>query len=254
VNCEEVEKKDILGAYIAGKLPEAERDQFEEHFFGCERCLEQVEAGRLARRALEAKPVSRGAGRYWWVGALAAAAAVLLGVWIWKGAVPQAPPRPVIAVAEKPARPNYELLARFDPPAYRPSTLRGAERVARTFRDGMKLYTNGDFAGAAAGLRAIAAGGENPEALYYLGISELLSGERESGIADLRKTIAAGDTPYRPEARFYLGKALLGSGDVPGARQQFETLVRDKSELGPEAEQILNQLPQDSPTEMKPAQ
>jgi TolA-binding protein len=234
MNCEEVERKDILAAYITGKLPEVDRDQFEEHFFGCDECLQQVEAARIAREVLMARAAAKPkAAVRWWIPALAAAALLVVGIAVWKPAAPKA--LVVVAPQEKP---SYDLLARFDPPAYLPSTLRSASRTTKNFSEAMKLYTSGDFAGAAKGLRGL--DGSRP--LYYLGVSELLSGDRSGGIADLQKVVALGDTPYLSEARFYLAKGLIGDGNLAGARTQLETLVQEKSELAPKASEILNSL------------
>jgi hypothetical protein len=234
MNCEEVEQQDIVGAYVAGKLPEELRYLFEEHYFGCDHCLHQVEVARIARNVLVAR---RPAKFRVWMPLLAVAAALIAGVVIWKTMTPKpeiakAPPTPA------PAR-NYQLLARFDAPPYEPANLRGSETVARSFRDAMKQYSAGDYAAAAIALRSTA---NTTEARFYLGLSELLSGDRAGGTADLERVITAGDTPFQSEARFYLAKALLGSNNPEGARQQLETLVKEKSELGPRATEILNQL------------
>jgi len=236
MNCEEVEQNDILAGYITGKLPETDRDQFEEHFFGCEECLQKVEAARIAREVLIAhKPAP---ARQWWI-PLLAAAAVLIGVLaIWRGMTPKAEQAPTVAAVKPKVEPSYELLARFDPPSYRPSTLRSSERTARSFEIAMKLYSAGDFAGAATALRTT----NSVEARYYLGISELLSGDVTGGTADLQKVIAAGDTPYLSEARFYLAKAFLKAHNVAGSREQLEKLVEEKSELAPRATELLGQL------------
>lgn len=225
MNCEEVERNDILAAYIAGKLPEAERDQFEEHFFGCEECLQQVEAARIARDVLIANPLAKKPRMHWWVPALAVAAVLVVGIAVWKS--PVAEPQKVAPVVVAQAKPSYELLARFDPPVYRASTLRSATRAPKSFASAMKLYSAGDFAGAAVGLREL----DTTVARFYLGVSELLAGDRGAGVADLKKTVEAGDTPYQSEARFYLAKGLLGEAKVDEARVQLETLVREKGEL-----------------------
>ena len=44
VGHDEVEAQDLVGAYLAGRLTEAERDAFEAHYFSCAECLEQLEA------------------------------------------------------------------------------------------------------------------------------------------------------------------------------------------------------------------
>jgi hypothetical protein len=103
----------------------------------------------------------------------------------------------------------------------------------------MKLYASGDFSGAAAGLRGV----DSVEALYYLGLSELLAGNRTSGLLDLSKVIDTGDTPFRSEARFYAAKTLLGKGDLPRARTELNALIQEQSELAPQAKELLSQLP-----------
>jgi hypothetical protein len=245
MNCEYVEQHDILGSYMAGTLADEERDGFEEHFFGCEQCLQEVEAARVAREVL----LKRGAGlqnrrRNWWVAGIPAAAAIFFGLWIWKGPIP--PSERLPERLPVPQKQSYDLLGRFDPPAYRPATLRGANKLARSFPVAMKFYSSGNFEKAAASLKSI----PGVEAQYYLGISEVLSGDRRNGITDLKKVVAAGDNPYRSEARFYLGKALVGSGDFPAAKLEFETLITEKSEWSPQAADVLVQLPKD----IKPAQ
>lgn len=244
MNCEEVEQNDTLGGYIAGTLLEAERDRFEEHFFGCDHCLELVEAARLARAALMAAPPEKQrSSRRFWIPLLAAAAAMVFAIGIWKNATPKRQAAVEGPAVPKPA-PAYELLARFDPPVYRPDTLRGSGGPARAFRDAMKLYSTGDYAAASGGLRAeIASSPGSVEARYYLGICELLSGDPTGGIAELGRVIAAGDTPFLSEARFYSAKAELAGNHVDAARAQLRTLVAEHSELAPQATEILRQLP-----------
>ena len=242
MTCENVELQDKLGPYIAGKLTDTERDQFEEHFFHCEVCLQQVEAARLARDVLAAKPASK----RWWLPVLAAAAVLILAVGVWKGLAPRqesvvmAPPKPLSPTV------SYELLAKIEAPVYQPSTLRGAERSSRQFREAMNAYSAGNFAAAASALRVV----DGVEASFYRAVSEVLAGDRAAGIADLRKVVAAGDTPFQSEARFYLGKSLIGAGDLAGARIELERLVREKSEWALQADNLLVQLPR----EIKPAQ
>src|SRR5579884_1119021 len=101
---------------------------------------------------------------------------------------------------------RYQLLARFVPPAYQ-----AAAGVAAPpeFQQAMKLYVRGDDAGAVPGLReAIQAHPDLIEPRFYLGVCLLLTSDRKSGIEDLRKVVAAGNTPYLERARFYLAKAF----------------------------------------------
>jgi CHAT domain-containing protein len=48
-----VEENDLVGRYVAGKLPEEEAEAFEAHYFGCERCWSEVRAATEVRAAME---------------------------------------------------------------------------------------------------------------------------------------------------------------------------------------------------------
>lgn len=81
--------------YLAGSLTDAEAEAFEEHYFGCDTCWKAVQRGAEIRSALSQSggvveektklPASRQsiARRQWWP-ALAAAAAILVAVGLWK--------------------------------------------------------------------------------------------------------------------------------------------------------------------------
>jgi TolA-binding protein len=70
---------------------------------------------------------------------------------------------------------------------------------------------------------------------FFLGICFLLSGQTDEGIAELKKTIAIGDSAYLGEAHFYLAKGLLRQGDIKGAAEPGGS-------LGEEAARLLTQL------------
>lgn len=82
--------------YLAGSLTDVEAEAFEEHYFGCDTCWKAVQRGAEIRAALSQSsggvegektelPASRQsiARRQWWP-ALAAAAAILVAVGLWK--------------------------------------------------------------------------------------------------------------------------------------------------------------------------
>jgi hypothetical protein len=137
---------------------------------------------------------------------------------------------------------NYEWLARFNPPAYRPGADDKATKPVE-FVSAMRLYTGTDYSGAIAGLQATAnALPDFVEARLYLGICYLYTNNRPSGIAELRAVIVAGSTPYLEQARFYLAKGLIGMGDAAGARQQLDLLIGMQGELAQQAETLLAKI------------
>lgn len=135
---------------------------------------------------------------------------------------------------------RYELLARFVPPAYQPTT---GVAQSEEFKRAMEHYLKGDDAAALAGLREVAK--THPDSIavrFYLGICSLLTNDRASGIQELRSVVAAGDTPYLERSRFYLAKALIGAHDIAQARQQLENVIGMHGEFQKQAQVLLSQI------------
>lgn len=80
---EEAQSRELAEAYVNGRLTAAESDAFEEHFFGCSECWDDVETQRKLRAGVrEWTPAVASSGRYWqW--AFAAAACALVGFVSW---------------------------------------------------------------------------------------------------------------------------------------------------------------------------
>jgi anti-sigma factor RsiW len=84
LTCEIVDRDDMDQRYLAGTLPPADAEAFEQHYFGCERCWALVQRGLAVRSAADrsAGRVPRDARFQWRVGlaaalALSASAALL---------------------------------------------------------------------------------------------------------------------------------------------------------------------------------
>jgi CHAT domain-containing protein/tetratricopeptide (TPR) repeat protein len=55
LDCTSIEEKDLVSRYVGRKLSPEEGEAFEEHYFGCDRCWEEVQAATEVRAALTAK-------------------------------------------------------------------------------------------------------------------------------------------------------------------------------------------------------
>jgi hypothetical protein len=230
MNCEDAQQGMTAERYVAGQLGEAARAEFEEHYFGCDRCFGEVEVLRAVKAGL---PRARRKPFRVWLAAMPIAAAILLAVFLW----PQHSTRPAPTVASM-AR-DYSALARFDPPAWKPVVLRGRETAEHeAFVKAMASYTARDYAGCAEKLKAI----RSTQAHYYEGICLLLGGDKRLGIATLYETVSAGDTPYREEAHYYSAKGWLSLGNAAAARHELEAVVAMHGDLEREAAELLNQL------------
>jgi TolA-binding protein len=133
---------------------------------------------------------------------------------------------------------RYELLAAFRAPDYVP-----VSPAPKDFQNAMRLYANQDFARAIPQLRSAAnATPSSIAARFYLGICLLLTGDRISGIQELRAVTDAGDTPYLERARFYLAKGLIAEHDVSRAQAQLESLISQHGDLEKQAAVLLAQI------------
>jgi tetratricopeptide (TPR) repeat protein len=253
MECAQIKREEVVERYLTGSLDPEERESFEEHYFACEQCFAALQVHRALQAELSASaPQIRAMPApnptaWRWTAAMVTAAVVILAVlgirWGMKPLLsPSAPPTQ--GRQPGPAGPSLAELARFDPPSYTSAVLRGAQDEAmRKFRVAMKNYQRGDYARAISGLREAAK--LNPKdagALFFLGVSYLLSGQTDEGIAALQQSVALGNTPYLEEAHHYLAKAFLRKGDPAAARRELEEVVRLEGDHEDEARRLLQQL------------
>ena len=116
------------------------------------------------------------------------------------------------------ARPTLDLtaLAAVVPPSYTQPQWRAAGPTV--FDVAIERYSRGDYSGATPDL-VVAAKSDpsNAAAAFFLGICYLIRNRDDDAIAQLKATIALGDSPELEEAHFYLAKALLRRQDLRGA-------------------------------------
>ena len=266
MQCAKAAREEMLEGYVAGTLAEADREAFEEHYFGCAQCFDELRTLQAIRDELPrlSAEVERRPGRALpvWVSAAVAATLVLtVGGALWLRPMPvggptttevQRPPAPTASSAQPPSAavppvavvPSLEQLARFAPPVYTPPRLRGApDEATAHFLRGMESYRNADYGGAIADLRlAAAADPDAPHIHFFLGIAHLAEGQHDAGMARLRGTIAIGDSPYLEDSHFYLAKALLARRDLAGAEAQLNRVIQLRGPMSDEARRLLNQV------------
>lgn len=278
MNCELVRKQELVEKYVAGQLPDTDMTAFEEHYFGCDECLEAVQLGQAIHSVGTAAPAKvvampvRTPARPRWMFALAAAAAVIVIALVgWRSLVNQ-PAQPVIAhneprpVQPAPVTPQLStqppdpqlMAANVDLGAvsalgYRPSVLRGTnEDSAERFQKAMESYQKRDYRQTVAGLVTIPVavpGSAKPEEhiadagiQLYLGVSQLMLNQNADAIRSLSRAAAYGDTPYLENARFFSAKALIRQKQYTEATDQLRRTVELKGDRQAEAGQLLEQL------------
>ena len=250
MNCEAAQSGNLAERYVLGQLDEPELTTFEEHYYVCDRCLDEV---RLLQALQSGGTVTRAPARRrasWNVTWAAIAAAIVAVAGLAAFMLMRSGPSQVAPTAKVVPVPNVHdespllLLARVEPPRYIPSKLRGAsEKSTEAFRAAMDQYTRGDYGSAAEALRPLAKPSPDTVApLFYLGICELMTGDADNAAAHLRGAAVQGDTPYLEPARFFLAKALIAKRDVPGASAALEQTIQLKGDRETEARQLLDKL------------
>jgi tetratricopeptide (TPR) repeat protein len=270
MDCQSAQKGEMVERYVLGRLDDATQEAFEQHFFECVRCFEDVQIcralqGELERTgaAVQAEPRRTVVVARWrWAVSFALAVAVLVVAWRWQfspstdhpatpvavkpssGTEPQPGPQSQSPVAHVPDVPSLAELAQVTPPPYAPVTLRGTPGEAGLrFRAAMQHYQEGDYRAAIPGLRAAVE--LNPEAVdanFFLAVCRLLEGQTNAAIAGLRRTIALGDSPFLEEAHIYLAKAYLRKADLVSARGELDQAIRLHGDRQREVRQLLEEI------------
>jgi tetratricopeptide (TPR) repeat protein len=259
MNCEEVRRRQMADEYRAGRLTAEESTAYEEHFFSCDRCFEDLRfrdgvaehlrwegAGLFAS---EIRKERRGEERAhartsFWDRLRPVLAAFPRGL---------ALPRPVLAPAAvlflavvlfgawqiRESALNARLRGLWAPSPYPfiAAELRGSSG-SEAFAEGMQLYNAGRYAQAADRLGPmLALQPADPDGQFYCGVADLLAGRPAQAAQALREAVRL--TPASAPYRWYLAQAELKCGRSDAARAELERIVENGREYAPEARTLL---------------
>jgi tetratricopeptide (TPR) repeat protein len=234
MTCQQIEAEGVIEQYLANRLTNAARKQFEVHYFGCDQCFEGLEAYRAAATVLRRPPRTRR-----WIWAAAAAAVVIIGLRFMPHPVSHPPPK------GEPA----PLLVRVDPPPYSVPTLRSVPNAeTRQFYAAMEPYQRHDYPASIEALKKFLDGSPKQtrpflDAEFFLGASYLLVNRPDEATAAL-DTVLAADSPYLEEAHFLRAEAWLKKGDAGHARTELEKVIAMGGDLKARAQALLANLKQ----------
>ena len=252
MDCSRVVRDEIAEQYVTGRLGEDDQIAYEQHYFHCARCFEDLKNYRALRAELERVsalprfPVLTGR-RLLWVGAGTAAGIAITLLTLRQVRVPErdveraAPPAQAVQPTPRTALSEFGAV---DAPPYQLTTLRSTGDLAtRTFRDAMRDYERGDYAASARGLAAAARlDPASTQTHFYLAASYLLSGDTAAAITALQTTIDRGESAYLEDARFYLAKAFIRRGNLDEARTELLRVASLKQGREREARSLLAAL------------
>jgi tetratricopeptide (TPR) repeat protein len=253
MDCREIENSELAEKYILGQLGADEQQSYEEHYFQCSNCFEELQLrqtmqSELGKMRPGAPVVQARRGKIDWLawGAVAAALLVAAGLGWWRFHRTPAPVAPVASNVAKPMDngPALDLLARAEPPAYTAPALRGGSTGSGArFREGMAHYRVGNYEAAIASLTSAASTDpKSADAQFFLGICYLLKGQTDLAIARLRATIDLGDSLDLEMAHFYLAKARLRERDAAGAEAELDRAIAMRGDLEKQSRELLGQI------------
>jgi len=258
MTCREIEEQEFLERYVLGRLTDSERDAFEQHYFECDSCFEQLQTGIVMQEDLRQALVRQRLRRVFfgqvkiWVPAFAALAFFAFGFWWYTGRRSQSQAASSSAVGSPPVSiskpsgpaPSIDELARAEAPPYSEVVVRGPEDNADIiFRKAMQHYLKHDYAGAIPGLgAAVKASPSKAQFSFYLGSCYLITDQTEAAIRSLRKVTSLDDPSYSEPAHFYLAKAYLRNHDVSHAEAELRIAAKPGGSRAADAAEILHQL------------
>jgi hypothetical protein len=210
-DCALTNRDETVAAYLAGRLDEFARADFETHMLLCERCQDELRFLSATRALAERHRPSLRASA-WAAAALVAAAAVIVAVAWPRGAQPDSE--------------TLAALGRVDAaPVYFGLPVRGGDNADSLFEAGMLAYDEGNWQTAERALRQAAALGSSPDVTwFFIGASALMADRAAFADSAFSRVIAQGEGPYLAEARFYRAKALLRVGDRSSAMTELARL------------------------------
>ncbi len=221
-----IHEAELADRYVAGRMPDAERVAFENHFVVCARCQQDVRFASSVRAATAADSphaAARGGGTS--EPATAGSSANRSRTVRWAGVALAAGVAAIILIRSTPSRALVDLGGVADPPPYAGIAVRGTPgRGDAIFDAAMTQYAARHFDNAANGLRAaLAAGQDSTPTEFFLGASLLFTSDASAAADAFDGVVARGDSPYFDEAQLYEAKALLRLGR---GRDALDVLAR----------------------------
>lgn len=256
MDCETIRKRHLADEYRAGRLTAEEAEDYERHFFACDRCFADLRlrdhvAERLSEEgsSLFADEAGREKSRRGerevsgWRGLLDPAWLRSAGVSLAlrAGAVAVVAVLAVFAIGRLSDQ-SSEFRDLWTPTAhpYVASELRG-DAGAVEFRSGMEAYVAGRYEEAVDRLRRSAeTGSPNGEVSFYLGVSLLMLDDAEAAEAALQRAIE--HMPSSALYRWYLAQAKLKQGRVKAAEAELGQIADGGGQYAYEARSLLQRI------------
>jgi len=244
MNCKEIRKNYIISRYIDGTLPPTEVDDFTIHCLHCGTCYQALTKEEKlidffrSGHGHEHPKLAPVKNRF----------SVSLCHLAWAGAVLAVIGVVVLFILTNKHINQTRIFAFYEieVPHYEASLIRSASCTTTfciQFKTAMEHYLKAEYKAAADSLQhAIEFSPQNYQALFFLGVSRLLSGQTEEAVTELKKITVLPANAYTEETYWYLGKAYLKMGKTSAAKEQFTLVLKMGKNYSQRAKEILTAL------------
>jgi len=219
----------LIDGYLKGELSKENREEFEKHYFECDKCYLELKLNEELHRK-EVKIVLKGKKAR-----LAFKPLLIFSSFL------------IILISSvfilKEANQKHILLkiSYFTPPVYIESETRN-QSGNELFSQAMIDYNNTKFSKAIHTLNKIKYIDSNPKVLFFKGICYLLNDQNKNAIKNFDFIIKNSNPSYYDEAIYYKGIAFLRLNKKKEAIKLFDNLSKMFSPYAGQAKSILEKL------------
>ncbi len=219
-------------SYLLGNIPEEKREEFEFHYFQCNKCYAAVKLSeRLYSRDVPIIIAQREFSLFrYWKPALAFAT-LLIGVLSFF----------VFRQHSGNDQWNYNITA-FTPPVYIETETRDGFLRENAFSQAMKHYNKKEYTQALIILNHIPAENDIPAVPFFKGICLLILDRKTEAIYEFDRIIKQMNPSYYDEALYFKAISLVRSNRLGEAQIILNNLQKMFSPLSPNAKQLVEKI------------
>ena len=253
-----------LEPYLRNTLPKAVAKKFEEHYYGCEVCLAQLEALEAVELKLGKRPRKALGILLHWPAAFYAVGAIaemlVVGLLLWRPVTGRlsrkqeavahgSAPLPIQQIRPQaqaaPATPMLHQLADMNLPVFQIANLRG-QKVNPALVEGMNAYARHDCGTAVKALSDVKAlDPYGPMARLYSGVCLMHDGKLERAAQTLKAAALVNGSPEQETAWYYLAQIALTDDDAIKARHYLALTISSHGDMEQRARGELKRIPAD---------
>ena len=227
MNCHGFRKN--IDAYLKDSLSASRLEEFEAHYFKCDRCFNALRIHKALRTRnflLRENRNQRSFKRHY---AFIAAASILLIIGLG------------LTMNQVIRQNSLHRISAFTPPVFLISETRGTA-PSQAYTAAVEAYSRADFTDSLQHAESIPERERTPKILFLIGIDRLITGDKQGAIVSFQRIIDQMDPSYFDEALFFKGIALLRCGKIDEAEALFTRISEMFSPMKDKATERLLQI------------